>query len=74
MNRPVRLAKQDNQSYSCKFSLMDKVDAWCNHHALLLFTILMIVLIFLFVTLAYALIGVSATESGTVYNHLGDVI
>ena len=69
---PARLGK--NETYQNHFSLQNKMEAWCIRHATLLFIILLSMIMVLFIVLIYALVGVSATESGTVYNHIGDVI
>ena len=74
MSKPVRLNKIQGSSCNYFSEFKNIVEAWCTRHALLIFSILMIILVFLFVTLVFALVGASATESGTVYNHFGDVI
>ena len=69
MKQPVRLAKQNNnQSYSWFNSLMNMAEAWILNHATLCLCIGMAILTALFVLLIFALIGVSATESGTMRN------
>ena len=71
---PARLGKEDNMYSYNHFSLQDKMEAWCINHATILFFILLCVLMALFIALIYALVGVSATESGTVYNQMKNVI
>ena len=76
MNRqPVRLAKQtENNSYPFITRLMDKVEEWVLTHATLCLFVAMAFMIALFTVLLFAIVGVSATESGVQYNHFGDVI
>ena len=65
MSKPVRLGKQEeNRIYNL---LLSKADAWFNRHAFLCLILLGIVLMILFVALAYAIVGVSAVESGVPY-------
>lgn len=65
-NRPVRLGK--------KMTLQDKINdwAWKNMHIIL--PILFIMLIILFVLVCYAIVGVSATDSGVTYNSMEKII
>ena len=69
---PVRLNKKTNQNSS--YTIMDRIEAWVLRHANILMPLCLITLIVLFVLLCYAICGVSAVESGNVYNHFGDVI
>jgi hypothetical protein len=73
---PARLNKvNDTYPFNDKTSiLLDKVEAWALSHATLILFIAMAFLIALFTVLMFAIVGVSATESGVQYNHLGDVI
>jgi hypothetical protein len=66
MNNPVRLEK--------KITLEERIEAWANAHAFLLLSIAIVTLFFLFVWLCFALVGISAVDSGVTYNHLQDVI
>ena len=68
MSKPVRLAKQND------YTLSDKIDAWCSRHFMLCLTIALILFGILFVVLCYAVIGVSATESGLQYNQLQNIV
>ena len=72
MSTPVRLGKVEEKTFIDE--LMDKVEAWVNHHAFFCLFVLFAVLISLFVTLIFVLTGVSATDSGMTYNHFMDVI
>ena len=68
MSKPVRLHKKEN------FSFMEKIDDWAIHHAHILLPLAIITLLVLFVLLCYALVGVSATESGVKYNQFERII
>ena len=65
---PVRLGKQEPKS------VMDKIDEWALNHAHILLPISIIIALCLFTALCYAIVGVSATESGSVYNQLQRII
>ena len=69
-NKKVRLAKQETNDSP----FLNKLDDWACRNAHIIFPICLIVLMVLFVFLCYAVIGVSATDSGLQYNHLQDVI
>ena len=68
MSKPVRLAKQDN------YTISDRIDAWCSRHFIFCLTVALIVFAIVFVLLCYAVIGVSATESGLQYNQLQNIV
>ena len=61
---PVRLGKQEPKS------VMDKIDEWALNHAHILLPISIIIALCLFTALCYAIVGVSATESGMLRNYL----
>ena len=67
MSRPVRLAKQNE-------TLADRIDAWCGRHLTFCLAVLLLISSILFVALCYAVLGVSATESGLQYNQLENII
>ena len=71
MNKPVRLHKQED--YNFYNLLLNRVEAWVLSHALLCLSIALIVGIILFVVIAYAIVGVSATGD-TIYNGMEAVI
>ena len=73
INQPVRLDKKEEKP-SYFVIIRDKIDAWVNRHAVLLFLVIFALLIALFVCLIFAITGMSATESGMTYNHFMDVI
>ena len=67
---PVRLGKQEESNSS----VMARIDEWALNHAHILLPISIIIALCLFTALCYAIVGVSATESGSVYNQLGNII
>ncbi len=75
MSTPPRLHRQEeNESYSFISPIINIIEAWCLRHALLCLFICMAFLIALFTCLIFAITGVSATDSGTYYNHMQGVI
>ena len=68
MNRPVRLGKEQN------YTLSDKIDAWCTRHFTFCLAVALVIFAVLFVALCYAVVGVSATESGLQYNQFNNII
>ena len=68
MSKPVRLAKSEN------YTLLERLDVWAIRHAHILLPLLIVMLLVLFVLLCYALVGVSATESGIEYNAMERII
>lgn len=66
---PVRLGKKESKS-----SVMARIDEWALNHAHILLPISIIIALCLFTALCYAIVGVSATESGSVYNQLQRII
>ena len=71
---PARLGKEDNKNYSFFDILNCKIEAWLIRHATFCFVVMFVLLSVLFVLLIFALTGVSATESGTVYNHFDKIV
>ena len=75
---PVRLekveSKADDVILRTYHSLMDKVEAWVLAHALLCLTVCICLLMALFVTVIFLLVGVSATDSGVQYNSFDKII
>lgn len=70
MNGPARLhKKEDNVS-----PFLNKLDEWALNNAHIILPIFIILGLIIFVMLCYAIIGVSATDSGLQYNHIKDVI
>ena len=73
MSKPKSLYKVDNTNSNFDW-LMDKIEAWVQTHALLLLIISVCLLMSLFVTLCFAIVGVSAVESGVQYNAYSRII
>ena len=67
---PVRLGKKEESNSS----LMARIDEWALNHAHILLPISIIIALCLFTALSYAIVGVSATEAGSVYNQLENII
>ena len=67
---PVRLGKTESKSSD----IMTRIDDWALNHAHILLPISIIIALCLFIALCYAIVGVSATESGSVYNQLENII
>ena len=67
---PVRLGKKEESNSS----VMARIDDWALNHAHILLPISIIIALCLFTALCYAIVGVSATESGSVYNQLQRII
>ena len=61
---PVRLGKQEPKS------VMTRIDEWALNHAHILLPISIIIALCLCIALCYAIVGVSATESGMLRNYL----
>ena len=57
-----------------KVGLKEQIEAYLIRYAHIIVPILFLMMIILFVILCYALVGVSAVESGVQYNHFQDVI
>ena len=78
MSSPARLHRKEEKKFSSVSQLrqlvMDTIEAWVNAHALLCLIICACILIALFTVLIFTLTGVSATESGTVYNHMSNIV
>ena len=67
---PVRLGKKEESNSS----VMARIDDWALNHAHILLPISIIIALCLFIALCYAIVGVSATESGSVYNQLEKIV
>ena len=63
---PVRLGKKEESNSS----LMARIDEWALNHAHILLPISIVIALCLFIALCYAIVGVSATESGMLRNYL----
>ena len=68
-NRPVRLAKQDENKFNRIYNLLYcRIERWVLAHLTLCITVGIIVMSILFVLGCFAICGVSATESGAMRN------
>ena len=67
---PVRLGKKEESNSS----LMARIEDWALNHAHILLPISIIIALCLLIALCYAIVGVSATESGSVYNQLEKIV
>ena len=80
MSQPARLhRKKENSSVNNKVShtgemVSEHIEAWVEAHALLCLIVFTCILMALFVTLIFAITGVSATESGMQYNQFQNII
>ena len=70
---PVRLHKVD-EDFSILNKLMDRIEEWVWEHTTLCLFVLMALLTALFVVLMFAIVGVSATDSGVQYNAFDRII
>ena len=64
----------DNDFFCCNSFLRSRIEAWCIEHATILLVLSIILCLLLFMVACYTLVGVSATESGTVYNQFNRII
>ena len=78
MSKPARLHKIEEDDYHLINSFLDrvwnKVEGFILAHATLFLLVFMAFLIAMFVVLMFAIIGVSATDSGTVYNQFNNIV
>ena len=73
---PVRLEKKQDDYHFNSFldRVWDKAEAWILRHATLFLFVCMALLIAMFVVVMFMIIGVSATDSGTVYNQFNNIV
>ena len=71
--RPVRLGKVEDNGYPYNY-LLDRVEEWCYTHSTLCLIILLALLSAFFVMLCFAIIGVSATDSGIYCNQFKNIV
>lgn len=50
------------------------IECFIQRHFYIIMMLFLAILMITFITFCYMLVGVSAVESGTIYNHIGDVI
>lgn len=63
---PVRLHK--------KMTLKESFEDWCVRHTTLVLIVCFIIFSILFTAMVFAMVGVSATESGLQYNQFKNII
>ena len=68
---PVRLHKIDDSPF---LNLEERFEDWVFRYAHILLPLFIILGLIIFVLLCYAIIGVSATESGVQYNQFKNII
>lgn len=77
-SEPVRLEKvqekEVNHFYNFYNAVINRVEAWVLSHAFLCLIIMVSMLIALFTVAIFLLTGVSATDSGTLYNSMERII
>ena len=66
MSSPVRLAK--------KKTVTEKIDEFALNYAYIIVPVCIILFFALFIILCYAIVGVSATESGLQYNQFKNIV
>lgn len=66
MSKPARLGK--------KMTIQEQVNEWAWRNLHILLPIVFVLLIVLFVLTCYAIVGVSATDSGVQYNAMERII
>ena len=66
MNKPARLGKE--------MTFQEQLNEWVWRNLHILLPILFIMLTILFVLVCYAIVGVSATDSGVTYNQFERII
>ena len=71
--QPVRLHKKDDVS-SFLNRIEMKIEDWVFRYAHILLPLFIIMGLILFVMLCFAIIGVSATESGVQYNQFKNIV
>lgn len=83
MNGPVRLEKKPEENKTAElinhvkhFNSSQKIrmGGWIHHHPTLFLFIAMMIFAVIFTVLIFILVGVSAVESGTQYNHLQTIV
>ena len=67
---PARLGKKEESNSSVMGRIETRIDEWALNHAHILLPISIIIALCLFIALCYAIVGVSATESGMLRNYL----
>lgn len=67
----VRLEKRPQQN---RWTISNKIEAYIARHFYLIMVIFMLILLVVFVTVCFAIVGASATDSGVTYNAMEKII
>jgi len=69
MSSPVRLQKKPTRE-----DYQKEINYWVTRNFGIIAIVTVIFLLIVFVIVCFAIVGVSATDSGVVYNHFNEVI
>ena len=67
----VRLEKRPQQN---RWTISNKIEAYIARHFYLIMVLFMVILLAVFVTVCFAIVGASATDSGVTYNAMERII
>lgn len=67
----VRLEKRPQQD---RWTISRKIEAFIARHFYLIMVLFMLILLVAFVTVCFAIVGASATDSGVTYNAMESII
>ena len=67
----VRLEKRPQQN---RWTISNKIEAYIARHFYLIMVLFMLILLVAFVTVCFAIVGASATDSGVTYNAMENII
>ena len=67
----VRLEKRPQQN---RWTISNKIEAYIARHFYLIMVLFMLILLVVFVTVCFAIVGASATDSGVTYNAMERII
>ena len=67
----VRLEKRPQQD---RWTISRKIEAYIARHFYLIMVLFMLILLVVFITVCFAIVGASATDSGVTYNAMERII
>ena len=67
----VRLEKRPQQD---RWTISNKIEAYIARHFYLIMVLFMLILLVVFITVCFAIVGASATDSGVTYNAMERII
>ena len=67
----VRLQKRPQQN---RWTISNKIEAYIARHFYLIMVLFMLILLVVFITVCFAIVGASATDSGVTYNAMERII